>query len=518
MANLARFERWRARRHTRGVKAIEERVGPYRICAELASGGMGEVMLACDDRFAGVGRVVALKRLRREHKGHADFSEMFADEARIAARVRHPNVCSVLDYDASAEPPYLVMELVGGETLCNVENALRKAGDGITARRRALLVAKILVDACEGVHAAHETRGDDGRSLGLVHRDVSLDNLILSYDGVVKVIDFGVVRAEGREHRTQTGHVKGKLAYLAPELLLGCAADRRADIWGLGVVLWELLTLTRLFRQNSDLETLRSVAAAPIAAPSKVCPDLPKELDPIVLRALARDRNGRFDTARELARALSAFLAREREPIGLGDLSDLVESLFPDGRRKHERLVAKALKTMKSEPGSGRRSRSFVPRPTVDREAETREVTLSSQRTALVASYNPAPALPFSSAPPGPPPLQQAALKPPVWRRPQAAIALVAAAFAVAVTIAYAGGPPSSHASSPPFVTSPPAATPPPPPMTVPSSLPFELTTGRYVLEVVDEGGSDRRVWRIHPSNAPETQEPLVGPPAPTPE
>jgi serine/threonine-protein kinase len=470
---------------------------------------MGQVMLACDERFAGANRVVALKRLRREHKGHADFSEMFADEARIASRVRHPNVCSVLDYDASAEPPYLVMELVGGETLCDLESALRKAGDTISARRRALLVAKILVDACEGIHAAHETRGDDGRPLGLVHRDVSLDNLILSYDGVVKVIDFGVVRAEGREHRTQTGHVKGKLAYLAPELLLGCAADRRADVWGLGVVLWELLTLTRLFRQNSDLETLRSVAAAPISAPSKVCPDLPKELDPIVLRALARDRNGRFETARELARALSAFLAREREPIGLGDLSDLVESLFPEGRRKHERLVAKALKAAKSDAASGRRSRSFAPRPMIDREAQTREVTLSSQRTMLVESYRPAPALPFSSAPP--PPLA-ANDKPPVWRRPQAAIALVAVAFAVAVTLAYAGAPPVSHAGSPPAV-----ATPPPPPMTIPSSPPLELTTGRYVLEVVDDAGSERRVWRIHPTDAPETQEAFVGPPAPPP-
>lgn len=493
---------------------MDERVGAYRVCAELASGGMGEVMLACDERFAGAGRIVALKRLRREHRNRKEFSEMFADEARIASRVRHPNVCSVIDYDASADPPYLVMELVGGETLCSVEHALRKAGDGISARRRALLVAKILVDACEGIHAAHETRGDDGRPLGLVHRDVSLDNVMLSYDGVVKVIDFGVVRAEGREHRTQTGHVKGKFAYLAPELLLGCAADRRADVWGLGVVLWELLTLTRLFRHGSDLETLRSVAAAPIAAPSKICHDLPKELDPIVLRALARDRNGRFDTARELSRALSAFLAREREPIGLGDLSDLIETLFPDGRRKHDRMVAKALKATRSDhPSSSiRRSRSFASRPMIDRDAQTREVTLSSQRTVLVGSYSPPPALPFSNPPL---PVAQTVAKPPIWRRPQAALAVACAAFAAAVMIAYAGAPTSPPAGSPPAV-----ATPPPPPaaaapMTTPSSPPLELTTGRYVLEVVDGSGPDKRVWRIHPSDAPNAQEAVVGPPAP---
>jgi eukaryotic-like serine/threonine-protein kinase len=427
---------------------------------------MGAVYLARDDRRAGAARLVAVKRLLRIHSHSPDLARMFADEARISARIRHPNVCSVLDYDARSSEPYLVMEVLAGQSLKNVCRAIERLGDGLPAHRRAALVARVIADACEGLHASHELRDEDGRPLSVVHRDVSLDNLFLTYDGVAKLIDFGVVRAERRQHRTQTGLLKGKFAYIAPELLRGAPPDRRADVWGIGVVLWELLTLHRLFRRDQDLDTLDAVSKLEIRPPSALCPELPPELDQIVLRALSRDPEKRYATARELSHALTRFIALQGEPTGLADLSEWMADLFPGGRARHERLMRSAARLPDQTPASGSYSGSNL-RP---------EFSVCSAPTRTFER----PGWSSSQARPG------------LGSRRARMLVGVAAIVATVTGLAAfshvtAAKPASAQTEAPPRAAQP---EPEQQPQTPPASTPLRVPAGPYVVEIVPQAGA----------------------------
>ncbi len=318
------------------------RLGCYRICVEVASGGMATVYLARSDAGAGRDRFAALKVAHPHLARDSVFVEMFADEARLASRIHHPNVCRVLDFDREGPVPYLAMEYLDGENFASLfgrhVERLQATPPAIDLARHAALVARAMADACAGLHAAHELRDEHGAPLDVVHRDVSPENIFLTYDGVVKIVDFGVAQAACQDHRTSTGYVKGKLAYLQPEALEGKPLDRRADVWGIGVTLWELLTGERLFRREGDLETLRAITELEVRAPSEVRPGLPPALDPIVLRALARDRESRYPTTRQLARELLAVLAADGTLPDSVELAEWMDELFPGGRERSRRL------------------------------------------------------------------------------------------------------------------------------------------------------------------------------------
>jgi serine/threonine protein kinase len=316
-----------------------ERVGPYRLCFEIASGGMATVCLSCVDLPAGIQRFVALKRLHPHLMRDPLFVEMFLDEARIASQIQHANVCSVFDFGVADGTYYLAMEYLAGEPLSTVRRAMLRRPRPLDANRFTALACRMIADAAEGIHAAHELCDASGAPLDVVHRDVSPDNVFLTYDGVIKIVDFGVARATRQKHQTRSGVVKGKFSYIAPEVLRGRKADRRADIWGLGVILWELLTLKRLFNRKTDVETLHAVLDATIPAPSKLQPGLPRGLDEIVLRALSRNPAERYQTARELGRDLTRFLAEERTAVGLAELSECMCKLFPGGRTRNQQLL-----------------------------------------------------------------------------------------------------------------------------------------------------------------------------------
>jgi serine/threonine protein kinase len=333
----------------------QRQVGRYRLCLKVAAGGMANVYLACVDaprENGGLQRVVALKVLHPHLNADPQFVDMFFDEARVASLIHHPFVCNVLDFGAADGTYFLAMDLLVGESLKKIRRALvrhlRHANEGDVAKHAAY-VASVLADACEGLHAAHELCDESGRPLEVVHRDVALDNLFVTYDGVVKVVDFGVAKLAHARHRTRTGIVKGKLDYIAPELLRGARADRRADVWGLGAVLWELLTLRRLFHRSTDVATLGAVIGGEVAAPSKVREGLPKELDAIVLRALARDPQQRYATARDLGRDLTRFLVQRGEVVGHAELSDWMEQLFPGGRSVRQQLLQIASRPVSEE-------------------------------------------------------------------------------------------------------------------------------------------------------------------------
>lgn len=315
------------------------RIGHYRLCLEIATGGMSTVYLARAVDGVGIRGFVAIKCLKPQLAGDPEFVAMFDDEVRIASRIRHPNVCQVLDYGEHAGVRYLAMELLAGRTVAAVRRELANQLDAWPRAQHAGLVARMIADAAEGLHAAHELTDAREQPLQIVHRDVSPENLFLGFDGNVKVMDFGVASARLQHHQTQPGALKGKYCYLAPEALHGRPVDRRADVWGLGVVAWELLTGRRLFERDNDVKTLRAITEMKLQAPSAARPGIPQALDAVVMRALERDPNRRYPTARELARALTCFLADERLAIGLADLSELADKLFPSGRACERQML-----------------------------------------------------------------------------------------------------------------------------------------------------------------------------------
>ncbi len=331
-------------------------VGRYEMGAEIASGGMATVYLARMSGAAGFEKLVALKRVHPHLAKEDAFVDMFLDEARIASRIQHPNVCQVFDFGEADGEYFIAMEFLVGETLAKVQRSI--AGSGfLHDPRRPFVAVRLIADACEGLHAAHELRGKGGELLDVVHRDVSPQNLFVGYDGNVKVVDFGIASASDRLHQTSSGTVKGKFAYMAPEQARGKRVDRRADVFALGVVLWELLAFQRLFRRDTPAETLVALMGEDIKPPSAVSPLAPPELDDIVLKALERDPDKRYQTARELGRDLVRAAGRIGDSVDRVEVAEWMEALFPEGRRRHSILLESARwgeaaeRTERSDPG-----------------------------------------------------------------------------------------------------------------------------------------------------------------------
>jgi serine/threonine protein kinase len=289
--------------------ALPERVGPYRPRKVLGRGGMATVYLAEGGPRSTARGLFALKVPHASLSAQPSYVQMFLREAELASQIDHPHVCRVFAYGRQKGVAYLAMEYLRGRSLAWILKRLGKVRD---PARHGAIAARLLADACEGLQAIHE----HGRELvpppRVVHRDISPENLFLTHQGFVKIIDFGLAKVETTRDKTAPGIVKGKLSYIAPELLLGDVATARSDLWSLGVVAWELLTGQRLFHEQTDLDTVLRVQKQVIARPSSVLPGLPRELDRIVMRALQRDPANRYRSAAEFAEALWAFLAKRK--------------------------------------------------------------------------------------------------------------------------------------------------------------------------------------------------------------
>lgn len=346
------------------VPSIPERIGRYQLCFELASGGMASVHLARAEGTPGFQKLVALKRIHPHLAREQEYVDMFLDEARIASSITHPNVCSVFDFGEADGEYFIAMEYLVGEPLSRVHrrivaNAEQRISPLLPAR-----MARIIAQACEGLHAAHELRDAGGASLEVVHRDVSAENLFVTYDGTTQVVDFGIAHARQRLHSTDSGQVKGTFPYMAPEQMTAASVDRRVDVWALGAVLWELLTLRRLFLRDTDVNTMYAVLSSEIEPPSSYRSDVPPELDEVVLKALRRNPDERWQTAREMGKALRRVLSQQEELVGPAELADWLTELFPDGERNKRRLmqIAKtnepatfSVSPLKARDESGRR-------------------------------------------------------------------------------------------------------------------------------------------------------------------
>jgi serine/threonine-protein kinase len=280
---------------------VARAIGRYVLFREVAHGGMATVHLGRLRGPAGFSRTVAIKRLHPQFARDPEFVSMFLDEARLAARIQHPNVVGVLDVVAAEGELFLVMDYVHGESFAKLLAAAREKKVALSPR----IATAIAVSVLDGLHAAHEARNERGDPLGIVHRDVSPQNVMVGADGVARVLDFGIAKASQHAHATtREGQMKGKVPYMAPEQVAGGTIDRRTDVYSASVMLWESLTGKRLFPQADVITTAQLVVSRDHPPPSSVNDAVPKELDAVVLKGLARDPDERWKTAHEMAAAL----------------------------------------------------------------------------------------------------------------------------------------------------------------------------------------------------------------------
>jgi eukaryotic-like serine/threonine-protein kinase len=274
-------------------------LGRYALYEKIASGGMASVHIGRLLGPVGFARTVAIKRMHPQFAEDPEFVSMFLDEARLAARIRHPHVVPTLDVVATDGELFLVMDFVKGESLARLIRSAVIRGERIPPE----MVAAMMVGALHGLHAAHEATSDRGEPLHIVHRDVSPHNILVGTDGVARMIDFGVAKAAGRLQTTREGQLKGKLAYMAPEQVRG-EVTRATDVYSASVVLWEALTGKRFIQGDNEAQVLDRLLRGSHVPPSQYARSLPPALDEVTMRGLALDPAGRFSTAREMARAL----------------------------------------------------------------------------------------------------------------------------------------------------------------------------------------------------------------------
>lgn len=307
-----------------------ERFGRYLILDHLVDGGMAKI---CRARFLGeqADKIVAIKMVQPQYSQDENFKKMFMDEIKVTFGLLHPNIVQTYDYGFNSGQLFVAMEYCDGKNLKEYLEKLKEKKFVFPVE----ISVYIITQACQGLHYAHNyTDKLSGKKVKIVHRDISPHNLILTYDGAVKVIDFGIAKADTNSEATQAGTIKGKLSYLAPEYLDGLDLDHRYDQFAIGITLWEMLCSRKLFKAPNDLAVLKKIQECRIAPPSSINPNVPKELDMIVLRALSKDRNKRFKDMEELNRALIKFLYSNYPDFNSSDLSYFAKELFKDDLKK----------------------------------------------------------------------------------------------------------------------------------------------------------------------------------------
>jgi serine/threonine protein kinase len=302
---------------------MQSRLGRYVVLKHLASGGMADVLLGRTDGIEGFERHVVLKRIRPEYAKDERFIRMFLDEARVAANLHHQHVVQVHDIGEASGEYFIAMEYLHGEDVRTILSTASK-----TRQHVPLGCAMAVVSAAAaGLHYAHERRGPDKRPLGIVHRDISPSNILVGYDGSIKVVDFGIAKASARQE-TRSSSLKGKISYMSPEQCKGAEVDRRSDVYSLGVVLYELCTTTRLFKGESDYLVMDQIVNGRVTLPQVRRPELPNELSAIIMRAITPDPERRYFTADELRGALDQFAAKASLTTGTSAIATYMRKQF----------------------------------------------------------------------------------------------------------------------------------------------------------------------------------------------
>jgi serine/threonine-protein kinase len=310
------------------------------LLAKLATGGMAEIWLARQVGLRGFERIVVVKRIIESLSQDESFVEMFLDEARIVVQLTHPNIVQVFDLGQHAGAYYIAMEYLPGENLVGVVRAAAKAGQPLSAGAS----VKIAIAALEGLAHAHARTGIDGQPLNVIHRDVSPHNIVLTWDGQVKLVDFGIARAANRSTQTQGNQLKGKFAYMAPEQASGEGEmDARVDVFAMGVVLWELVTHRRLFNSDDQIRILRTLMSdAPVEAAASRNPEVPRSLSDLIMKALQKNPDARYASAADFKAALEDWLRANGGGPTTAELSALMHGLFKARIAERSQLIENA--------------------------------------------------------------------------------------------------------------------------------------------------------------------------------
>jgi len=314
-------------------------LGRYELLMPIAAGGMAMVWAARLKGTRGFQKIVAVKTMLPKLSEDEQFEKMFLDEASLASKVRHPNAVEILDLGEQDGVLFLAMEWIDGVPLNQLMKAAKQRGGVPTT-----VGTRIVMQASAGLHAAHELTDGKGKLIGLVHRDISPQNILVTFDGVAKVVDFGVAKATALgDGATQAGQLKGKVSYMAPEQVRGEAIDRRADVFAMGIVLYALTTGKHPFRKESEGATLFAITAPePVIAPRKFVPDYPEALQEVLLKALEKDRDRRYASASELLKALDKALPSASRGSD-EEVGAFVLGLFEEQRKQSQAVLADAL-------------------------------------------------------------------------------------------------------------------------------------------------------------------------------
>ncbi len=336
------------------------RLGKYEIIKRLAIGGMAEIFLARVEALPGFQKMVVIKRILPQHATKREFIEMFLDEARIAATLQHPNLVQVYDVGLVDGNYFISMEYLHGEDVRAMMKTLVQAGRGLPLEH----ALNICIGVAAGLHYAHDKIGFDGQPLNIVHRDVTPQNIIVTFEGGVKLLDFGIAKASNRSGETRFGTLKGKVPYMSPEQCRSENLDRRTDVFSLGIMLYELTLGRRLFRAKSEFDVMKKIVDGKITPPSKIDPAYDEGLEAIVMKALAKDREERYQTAAELQHDLEGYIRDKRMYVSATALKQFMESVFGQkleawreaqaaGKSLGEHLQDEILHSMEVQLGDG---------------------------------------------------------------------------------------------------------------------------------------------------------------------
>lgn len=338
---------------------IGQRMGKYELVALLALGGTAEIYLARIGGVAGFEKYVVVKCLHDHLADDSEFVRMFLDEARITAQLDHSNIVQTIELGEKAGRYYIVMEYLAGMSLSLIA---RRAVERVPGGRLPVdLTLCVAAQACAGLHYAHQRMDASGAPLNIVHRDVSPQNLVVSFEGIVKLVDFGIAKAEMRDTHTRSGTVKGKFAYMSPEQCTAGHVDHRTDVFAMGVVVHELLTGRRLFKRASTYDTYRAIVEAPVPAPSTIQSDIDPALDELVMKALAYEREERYPSAEAFGEALTAALHRRGQAASAGLVAGFIEEYLGKEMGEHAdrmRALIAGRKTVMEEQWDGPESSS----------------------------------------------------------------------------------------------------------------------------------------------------------------
>lgn len=318
----------------------------YRVVEKLESGGMAEVFRAESEGLQGFRKQVAIKRVLPHLSSKKKFIQMFLDEARLSAQLSHSNCVQVFDIGVGDNAFFIVMEFVDGANLKSVIDVLRKANREFPVE----CAVYIALEICKGLSYAHELTDPNGVPLHIVHRDISPPNVLITKFGEIKIVDFGLAKANSQLEKSEPGIIKGKFSYLSPEAAMGQEVDARTDVFAVGIMLWELLAGQRLFLGDTDFQTVKKVQAAQVPSISQINRHVPAELERIINKSLARDPTQRYGTARDLGLELSKFMFKFGVPVSTFDIARLVQGAMKERAKTRapqasiiDQLIAEAL-------------------------------------------------------------------------------------------------------------------------------------------------------------------------------